>query len=95
MAGAIAADLSKHAPSCAPRTENGLHGSKTYDGEAQPIPSQGSWSGHFRNSRHIATRESTFVVLDAEDFAGEPAAVVKLPRRVPVGLHGTWCPAAS
>ncbi len=39
------------------------------------------------------TMESTFVILDAEDFAGEPAAVVKLPRRVPMGLHGNWYPA--
>jgi carotenoid cleavage dioxygenase-like enzyme len=34
--------------------------------------------------------ESTFVILDAEDFASEPAAVVKLPRRVPLGLHGNF-----
>jgi carotenoid cleavage dioxygenase-like enzyme len=44
---------------------------------------------------NIATMESTFVILDAEDFAGEPAAVVKLPRRVPLGLHGNWYPAGS
>ncbi len=36
------------------------------------------------------TLESTFVVLDAADFAGEPVAVVKLPQRVPLGLHGNW-----
>jgi carotenoid cleavage dioxygenase-like enzyme len=42
---------------------------------------------------NIATMESTFVILDAEDFAGEPAAVVELPRRVPLGLHGNWYPA--
>ena len=39
---------------------------------------------------NIATMESTFVILDAEDFASEPAAVVKLPRRVPLGLHGNF-----
>ena len=33
---------------------------------------------------------SDFVVLDANDFGGEPAAVVQLPRRVPIGLHGSW-----
>jgi carotenoid cleavage dioxygenase-like enzyme len=43
----------------------------------------------------LATLESRFVILDAEDFAGEPAAVVKLPRRVPLGLHGNWYPAAA
>ena len=33
---------------------------------------------------------SDLVVLDANDFAGAPAAVVQLPRRVPIGLHGSW-----
>lgn len=43
----------------------------------------------------IATMESRFVILDAEDFGGEPVAVVKLPRRVPLGLHGHWYPAEA
>jgi carotenoid cleavage dioxygenase-like enzyme len=43
----------------------------------------------------LATMESRFVILDAEDFSGEPVAVVKLPRRVPLGLHGNWCPAEA
>ena len=43
----------------------------------------------------VATMESRFVILDAEDFAGDPVAVVKLPRRVPLGLHGNWYPAES
>ena len=33
---------------------------------------------------------SDLVVLDAREFAGDPVAVVQLPRRVPVGLHGSW-----
>jgi carotenoid cleavage dioxygenase-like enzyme len=33
---------------------------------------------------------SDLVVLDANDFDGEPVAVVQLPRRVPIGLHGSW-----
>jgi carotenoid cleavage dioxygenase len=33
---------------------------------------------------------SDLVVLDANDFGGEPVAVVQLPRRVPIGLHGSW-----
>jgi carotenoid cleavage dioxygenase len=33
---------------------------------------------------------SDLVVLDANEFDGEPVAVVQLPRRVPVGLHGSW-----
>ena len=43
----------------------------------------------------VATMELRFVILDAEDFAGDPVAVVKLPRRVPLGLHGNWYPAES
>jgi carotenoid cleavage dioxygenase len=35
---------------------------------------------------------SSFVVLDARHLAGEPVAVVRLPRRVPVGIHGSWIP---
>ena len=30
------------------------------------------------------------VILDAQDFGGEPVATVKLPRRVPYGFHGNW-----
>jgi len=32
------------------------------------------------------------VVLNAQDFTGEPAAVVHLPVRVPLGFHGNWAP---
>jgi carotenoid cleavage dioxygenase-like enzyme len=43
----------------------------------------------------LTTMESSFIILDTEDFSGEPAAVVKLPRRIPLGLHGNWFPAES
>lgn len=43
----------------------------------------------------LATMESSFVILDAEEFSGEPVAIVKLPQRVPLGLHGNWCPVDS
>jgi carotenoid cleavage dioxygenase len=33
---------------------------------------------------------SDLVVLAANDFGGDPVAVVQLPRRVPIGLHGSW-----
>jgi carotenoid cleavage dioxygenase-like enzyme len=32
---------------------------------------------------------SDLVVLDANEFSGDPVAVVQLPRRVPIGLHGS------
>jgi carotenoid cleavage dioxygenase len=30
------------------------------------------------------------VILDAQDFAGEPIATIHLPVRVPFGFHGGW-----
>jgi carotenoid cleavage dioxygenase len=35
-------------------------------------------------------RTSDFVLLDAARIEAEPVAVVRLPQRVPQGLHGTW-----
>lgn len=41
--------------------------------------------------RHNAETDlSDLVVLDAQDFCGEPVAVVSLPVRVPNGFHGNW-----
>jgi len=31
-------------------------------------------------------------ILDAEDLAGDPQAVIELPQRVPAGFHGNWVP---
>ena len=39
------------------------------------------------------TTQSTFIILDAADIAGEPVATLQLPQRVPFGLHGAWLPA--
>jgi carotenoid cleavage dioxygenase len=41
-----------------------------------------------------ATDRSDLVILDAQDFAGEPVATVHLPQRVPFGFHGNWIPDA-
>jgi carotenoid cleavage dioxygenase-like enzyme len=41
----------------------------------------------------ISKDESQLVVIDAQDFAAAPRAVVHLPRRVPAGQHGAWLPA--
>jgi carotenoid cleavage dioxygenase len=35
---------------------------------------------------------SDLLVLNAQDFTGEPQAVVHLPARVPYGFHGNWVP---
>lgn len=34
--------------------------------------------------------EGRFLILDARDPAAEPTAAIRLPRRVPAGLHGNW-----
>jgi carotenoid cleavage dioxygenase-like enzyme len=39
-----------------------------------------------------ATDRSDLVVVNAQDFGGEPQAVVHLPVRVPMGFHGNWVP---
>ena len=38
------------------------------------------------------TDKSDIVILDAQDFAGDPLATIHLPARVPYGFHGNWVP---
>ena len=39
--------------------------------------------------------QSDVVILDAQDFAGDPVATIRLPVRVPFGFHGGWAPDVS
>lgn len=39
-----------------------------------------------------ATNTGELLILDAQDIAGEPATVLKSPRRVPAGFHGNFVP---
>jgi carotenoid cleavage dioxygenase-like enzyme len=41
-----------------------------------------------------STDRSDVVILDAQDFTGDPVAIVHLPVRVPFGFHGNWVPDA-
>jgi len=43
-------------------------------------------------SHDTRSDESRLLIVDAQDFAGPPVAVVHLPRRVPYGAHGSWIP---
>jgi carotenoid cleavage dioxygenase len=40
----------------------------------------------------VLNDRSELVILDTEAFDSDPVATVRLPRRVPAGLHGTWIP---
>jgi len=40
----------------------------------------------------LDTGTSDVVILDTQDFAGDPVATVHLPARVPAGFHGNWIP---
>ena len=47
--------------------------------------------GHVIVLRYVAERNaSELLILNAQDIAGEPEAVLELPRRVPAGFHGNW-----
>jgi carotenoid cleavage dioxygenase len=63
-------------------------------GEAVFVPADGATEedeGYLLTYVHDAVEDrSDFVVLDARDIAAEPIATVRLPRRVPVGFHGSW-----
>ena len=41
-----------------------------------------------------ANRNSDLVLLDAAHIDAEPVAVIRMPQRVPQGLHGAWIPKA-
>ena len=41
-----------------------------------------------------ASDKGAFVILDARNLAAAPLATIRLPRRVPAGLHGSWTPLA-
>ena len=40
------------------------------------------------------TLDTTLVILEAGDIAGEPVATLQPPQRVPFGLHGAFIPSA-
>ncbi|MGF1986945.1 MAG: carotenoid oxygenase family protein [Nostoc sp. ZfuVER08] len=38
------------------------------------------------------TRRSDIIILDAQDFTGDPVATIRLPVRIPFTFHGGWAP---
>jgi carotenoid cleavage dioxygenase-like enzyme len=72
-------------------------GANRYPGEFVFVPrradaaeDEGWLMGYVINT---ATQTTDLVILDAQNFAGQPQAVVHLPHRVPPGFHGNWVPA--
>jgi carotenoid cleavage dioxygenase len=67
-----------------------------YAGEAVFVPSgrdAAEDEGWIMSIVYDADRDaSDLVVLNAQDFTGDPQAVVHLPARVPFGFHGNWVP---
>lgn len=63
-------------------------------GEAVFVPAvgqAGESNGYYLGYVYDPSRDgSDLVILDASDFAGDPVARVRLPRRVPYGFHGNW-----
>jgi len=47
----------------------------------------------FTFAHDAGSASGRFIILDARHLAGAPLAVVRLPRRAPAGLHGSWIPA--
>lgn len=63
-------------------------------GEAAFVPAPGK---HGEDQGYLAVfaydpqdRHSDFILLDAAHIEEEPVAVIRLPQRVPQGLHGNW-----
>ena len=67
----------------------------TMVGEAIFVPSSKGGEGDGYLLAYAFAGDATeLLILHASDIAGEPAAVLRLPQRVPVGLHGCWVPGA-
>lgn len=76
------------------RTETHQHGPGRQTGEAVFVPRDGATAeddGWLLSFVYDANRRaSDLVILNAQDVAGPPQAVVHLNHRVPHGFHGNW-----
>ena len=57
---------------------------------ARRSDADGGWLVGFVH--HAPRNETDLVVLDAADIARPAFATVRIPRRIPRGLHSTWIP---
>ena len=89
----LSSTLLKHdrdAGTCQART---IHGGAS---EAVFVPASETATeddGYVLSLVYDANRDaSDLMVIHAQDFTGDPVAVVHLPTRVPYGFHGNWVP---
>ena len=75
-------------------TTTHLHGANRFGGEGVFVPRDGAVA---EDDGWVVTyvydeREggSEMLVVNAQDFDGEPQARVLIPSRVPYGFHGAW-----
>ncbi|KXZ52551.1 hypothetical protein GPECTOR_9g595 [Gonium pectorale] len=69
-------------------------GERCFVGEPQFVPRPGSTAegdGWLLAAVHNAeTQRGEVVILDAQDLSAGPVATIRLPHRLPAGLHGSW-----
>jgi carotenoid cleavage dioxygenase len=70
------------------------HGRKTLEPVFVPAADDAAEDdGYVMSYVYDSTTDTTdIVILNAQDFTGDPVATVKLPTRVPYGFHGNWVP---
>jgi carotenoid cleavage dioxygenase len=66
---------------------------ETQIGEAVFIPAGAGENDGYVVTYQYVGEDTNLVLLRAADIAGEPVAVLRMPQRVPFGLHGCWVPA--
>jgi carotenoid cleavage dioxygenase len=71
-------------------------GREAYVGEgvfAPRSPDAAEDDGYVLAFAHNPERDAAdLLILSAQDFTGAPVARVHLPRRIPLGFHGSWIP---
>jgi carotenoid cleavage dioxygenase len=96
LAGAFEAGPALKHDLVAGRTEEHHYGDGRVTLEPVFVPREGAKAeddGWIMSYVYDATTDrSDVVILDAQDFAGEPVATIHLPVRVPFGFHGNWVP---
>lgn len=78
------------------RTERHVHGPGRFGGEGVFVPrpnARAEDDGWLVTYVYDAAEDSSeLVVIEAQDFRAPPVARVRIPGRVPHGLHGAWIP---